>query len=281
MNLLNYSLETQIIKVVNSKGILVENLPKYSYNLFNFICGLGPSTSSHIINNINNSYNIKNSLRKTNPIIYKNIFPFIIENKKFENNYIYNLKNNENKLGLMKLEVFYSMIKDSIYFKKNCLCNAIVSDIDTKNQIVNCILLRDSNNIKAILKFCYIDQNITNYQKFFYPQRIILCKIIDIKLRHHSYEIILSNKNEDLISVKDFLTENEKNTKFNVNNEEDFIIRDIKRLKEIQDIDQKNEQKLLKYSIINMENEQFLLNSNYYNIKRFFNSYKNIEYRII
>ena len=79
----------------------------------------------------------------------------------------------------MKFEIFSSMIKDSIYFKKNCLCNAIVSDIDTKNETVNCILLRDNNSIRAKLNFSKIDNNI-NIQKFFYPQRIIVCKIIDI-----------------------------------------------------------------------------------------------------
>ena len=178
------------------------------------------------------------------------------------------------------------MIKDSIFFKKYCLCNAIVSDIDTKNQIINCILLRDCNSIRAILRFSNIDENIQNYQQFFYPQRIILCKIIDIKLRHHSYEILLSNKNDDLISVKDFFHENEKNTKildkFAINEDEDFTIKEIKKLKDIQKLDSEKvpNSKLLKYSEINMENEQFLMNSSYINIKKFFKCYKNIEYRI-
>ena len=282
----SYALESQIIRVVNSKGILLSKLSKYSYNIFNFICGLGPCSSSIIINNLNNPFIIKDSLKQTNPNIYQNISPFIKESMILKNNYIYNLKNNDNKFSLVKLEVFYSMIKDSIFFKKYCLCNAIVSDIDTKNQVINCILLRDCNSIRAILKFSNIDENIQNYQKFFYPQRIILCKIIDIKLRHHSYEILLSNKNDDLISVKDFFLENEKNSKildkFSINEEEDFTIKEIKKLKEIQkyDLEKEPKSKLLKYSIINMENEQFLMNSSYNNIKKFFGCYKSVEYRI-
>ena len=278
--LFNYSLESQIIRVVNSKGIILSNLKKYSYNLFNFICGFGPSTFYHIINNLNNPKMIKNSLINNNPILFRNISPFIIEYNKLGR--LYNLKNNENKFELIKLEVFYSMIKDSIYFKKNCLCNAIVSNIDIKKQIINCILLRDTNSIRAILKFCNVDLNIQDYHKFFYPQRIILCKIIDIKLKHNSYEIFLSNKNEDLISVKDYWTENLKYSKifekFTINEEEDFIIKDIKRLKEIQEYDHNKESKLLKYSLINMENEQFLTNLNYNNIKVFLKVYKNADY---
>jgi len=278
--LLNYSLENQIIRVVNSKPIIIEDLFKYSYNLFNFICGFGPSTSSYIIDNINEPENIKMSLRGKNPIIYENINQFIKENISSRNCNLYDIKNDKNNIGLKKSEVFYSMINDPIYFKKNCLCNAIVSDIDQKGKVVNCILLRDCNNIKAILKFANIDQNITNYQTFFYPQRIILCKIIDIILRHHSYEIILSNKNEDLKTVKDFLAEN-KNLKYNINNDEkDFTIKEIKILEEMQQIDQKNLNKTLKYYPINMENEQFLMNSNYSNIKKFFQCYRSVEYKI-
>ena len=281
---INYSLENQIIKVVNSKGIILANLPKYSYYLFNFLSGLGPSTSSLILNNMNNYYMLKNSLIQNNPNIYQNINPFIKGNINNEyNNNIYNLKKNDGKYGLVKLEVFNSMIKDSMYFKKNCLCNAIVSDVDMKNQIVNCIILRDCNSIKAILKFSNIDLNIQNIQKFFYPQRIILCKIIDIILKHQSYEILLSNKNDDLLSVKDFWVETQKFPeleKYSVNVDEDFIIKDIKKLKEIQLYNQNKEPKLLKYSLINMENEQFLLNTNYNSTKRIFESYKSIEYKI-
>ena len=277
--LLNYSLENQIIRVVNSRPIVTEDLSKYSYKLFNFICGFGPSSSSYIIDNINEPENIKISLRGKNPIIYQNINQFIKEDISSKNT-LYDIKNQKNNIGLKKSEVFYSMINDPIYFKKNCLCNAIVSDIDQKGKVVNCILLRDSNDIKAILKFDNIDQNITNYQSFFYPQRIILCKIIDIILRHHSYEIILSNKNEDLKSVKDFLTEN-KNLKYNNNNDDkDFTIKEIRKLEEIQQTDQKNQTKTLKYYPINMENEQFLMNANYANMKRFFQSYRSVEYKI-
>ena len=278
--LLNYSLETQIVRVVNSKPIVMDDLFKYSYNLFNFICGFGPATSSYIIDNINEPENIKSSLRSKNPIIYENINQFIKENISGKNYYLYDIKNENNNIGLKKSEVFYSMINDPIYFKKNCLCNAIVSDVDQKGRVVNCILLRDCNDIKAVLKFDNIDQNITNYQTFFYPQRIILCKIIDIILRHHSYEIILSNKNEDLKSVKDFLTES-KNLKYNINDEEkDFTIKEMRILEEIQQIDQKNQNKTLKYYPINMENEQFLMNANYSNIKKFFECYRSVEYKI-
>ena len=278
--LLNYSLENQIIRVVNSRPIVIEDLSKYSYKLFNFICGFGPSSSSYITDNINEPESIKSSLRAKNPIIYQNINQFIKEDISSNNNTLYDIKNQKNNIGLKKSEVFYSMINDPIYFKKNCLCNAIVSDVDQKGKVVNCILIRDSNDIKAILKFDNIDQNITNYQTFFYPQRIILCKIIDIILRHHSYEIILSNKNEDLKSVKDYLTEN-KNLKYNNNNDDkDFTIKEIRILEEIQQTDQKNQTKTLKYYSINMENEQFLMNANYTNMKKFFQCYRGVEYRI-
>ena len=282
--LFNYALEMQIIQVLNSKGIYLKNLTKYSYNLFNFISGLGPCTSSLIIKNINNPFMIKNSLQQNNSNIYKSMSPFMIENSQLQNPKVYNLKRNEKYLGLVKAEVFFSMIKDSIYFKKNCLCNAIVINVDVKNQEVNCILLRDTNSIRGILKFCNIDPIIQDYQKFFYSQRIILCKIIDIKLRHHSYEILLSNNINDLISVKDFLTENQTNPKlfqrFTIDEEEDFKIKEIKRLKEIQQYDQDKQSKLLKYSLIDMENEQFLVNLNYINIKKFLERYKGSDYKI-
>jgi hypothetical protein len=164
----NYSLEVQITKVVNSKGIILYNLPRYSYALFNFLSGLGPSTSYFIIDNMSNCNQLKEILKQKNPNIYKNINPFIIDNKKDGNKYIYNLKNNDNKYGLIKLEVFSSMIKDSIYFKKNCLCNAIVSDVDKKAQIVNCILLRDNNSIKAKLHFSKSDINAEIIPKYYY-----------------------------------------------------------------------------------------------------------------
>ena len=275
----NYSLESQLINVINAKGIYLSDLPKYSYNLFNFISGFGPCSSSFIINNINNPFAIKSSLIKTNPTLYHNISPFIIE---YEDN-TNNTRNLVYKFSLVKLDVFNSMRKDSIYFKKNCLCNAIVCDVDTKEKVVNCILLRDCNSIRAILKFSNIDINITNYPKFFYPQRIILVKIKDIILRHHSYEIQLSNKNEDLISVKDFFEEEKKSKifdRFTIDEEEDFTIKDIKRLKEIQEYDQGKNNKSLKYLEINMENEQILINANYINTKMFFECYRNADYRI-
>ena len=279
----NYSLEMQIIRVLNSKGIYLNNLTKYSYNLFNFISGLGPCSSSFIIKNMNNPSVIKNTLKQNNSEIYESMSPFLLENNQTYGN-VYDLKSSEKKSGLVKSEVFYSMIKDSIYFKKNCLCNAIVLNVDMKNQEVNCILLRDTNSIRAILKFCNIDPKIQDYPNFFYSQRIILCKIIDIKLRHHSYEILLSNKIDDLISVKDFLTEKQKNSKlfqkFTVDEEEDFKIKEIQRLKDIQQYDQEKQNKYLKYSLIDMENEQFLVNSNYNNIKKFLERYKGSDYKI-
>ena len=99
------------------------------------------------------------------------------------------------------------MIKDKIYFKKNCLCNAIVNNIDFINKIINCYLIRGECTIKALLRFDSVDSNIKNIKEYFYPQRIILCKIKEKILRHNSYEIYISNKNEDLITVKDFFSD--------------------------------------------------------------------------
>ena len=279
----NYSLEVQIIKVVNSKGIILKNLHKYSYALFNFLSGFGPSTSSFFIDNMKDCNKLKEKLYQKNPNLFKNINPFIIENKSNEYKNIYNLKNNDNKYELVKFEVFSSMIKDSLYFKKNCLCNAIVSDVDKKSQIINCILLRDNNLIRAKLQFSKCDIDVDNIPKYYYPQRIILCKIIDIMIRHQSYDILISTKNDDLVSVKDFLVESKQSQKlerYSITNDEDFIIKDIQKLKEILQYNQSKEQKLLKYSIINMENEQFLINLNYNKMTEFFERYKSVDYKI-
>ena len=273
--LLCYSLENQVINVVNSKGIYVKDLMKYSKNIFNFISGIGPCSSLLITKNIKNFDEIWNALRKRCPIIYKNIEMFFYENKIIENG-LYRLNQaNENK-DLMKWEVFSAMIKDKIYFKNLCLCNAIVSRVDYMNKVIICYLLRGENNIKALLHFNNVDSNIKDIKKYFYPQRIILCKIKNIISRHNSYEINISNKNEDLITVKDFFKEQNKNNnkideKYTKIEEDDFIIKEIERLNEIQNADKEkpNDKKLLNYSLINLENEQFLKNVNYNNLKRF------------
>ena len=273
--LLCYSLENQVINVVNSKGIYVKDLMKYSKNIFNFISGIGPCSSLLITKNIKNFDEVWNALRKRCPIIYKNIEMFFYENKIIENG-LYRLNQaNENK-DLMKWEVFSAMIKDKIYFKNLCLCNAIVSRVDYMNKVIICYLLRGENNIKALLHFNNVDSNIKDIKKYFYPQRIILCKIKNIISRHNSYEINISNKNEDLITVKDFFKEQYKNNnkideKYTKIEEDDFIIKEIERLNEIQNADKEkpNDKKLLNYSLINLENEQFLKNVNYNNLKRF------------
>ena len=201
---------------------------------------------------------------------------FFIENKIYQNDCLYKLKENKEESGLVKSEVFYSMIKDKIYIKKYCLCNAIVNNVDTDNYLINCYLLLDDNNIKAVLKFNNIDTNIKYIKEYFYPQRIILCKIIDIKPRHNLYEIDISNKLDDLLSIKDFFKE-QKNThnllleeKYTSLDNNDFIIQGIKELKDIQDIEEKKkeDEKKLHYTLIDMENEQFFRNVNYKRLKK-------------
>ena len=272
--LLCYSLESQIIRVVNSKGIDLKNLLKYSFNLFNFISGLGPSTSSIIIRNIRNYNEIGNSLRKKCPNIYSNMEMFMIENSIYKCN-IYNLKRDNDECGLSKSDVFSAMIKDKIYFKKNCLCNAIVNNVDSVNKIINCYLLRGENTIKALLSFDYIDSNIKNIKKYFYPQRIILCKIKEIILRHNSYEIYISNKNEDLISVKDFFIAQYGNSaliseKYISMENEDFVIKEIEKLQDTQKLNEErtDDKKKLKYNLISLENEQILRNVNCIKMKK-------------
>ena len=272
--LLCYSLENQIIRVVNSKGIDLKNLLNYSFNLFNFISGLGPSTSSIVVKNIRNYNEIENSLSKRCPNIYNNMKMFMIENWICKSN-IYNLKKENNEIGLNKIDMFSAMIKDKIYFKKNCLCNAIVNNVDTLNRIINCYLLRGENTIKALLRFDFIDSNIKNIKKYFYPQRIILCKIKEIILRHNSYEIYISNKNEDLISVKDFFSTQYENSELiskkyiNIENE-DFVIKEIERLSDTQKLNEERteDKKKLKYNLISLENEQILRNVNCINMKK-------------
>ena len=280
--LLCYSFENQVIKVINSKGIYTKDLLNYSFNLFNFISGFGPSISSIIIKNIRKPDDITNYLRKQCPNIYNNIEMFLIENKMTYN--IYNIKKNSKECGLIKSDIFSAMIKDKIYFKKYCLCNAIISNIDYVSQVINCYLLRGENTIKATLSFNNIDPNIKDIRKYFYPQRIILCKIIDIILRHNSYEIKISNRNDDLITVKDFFAlQNSVNSKlldkYSTIKEDDFIIKEIQKLKEVQklneekeaqniDQDNINTNKKLKYSLISLENEQFLRNVTLVNLKK-------------
>ena len=284
--LLCYSLENQVIYVINSKGIWLKDLFKYSKNIFYFISGFGPSTSSFIIQNLKNFDELRNSLRKNCANIYNHIELFFYENK--INQYgLYKIIRGNDEIGLKKIEVFSAMIKDKIYFKKFCLCNAIVNRVDYTNNLIYCYLLRGENTIKAILPFDYVDPYNKDYQKYFYPQRIILCKIKNIILRHNSYEVVLSNKNDDLISVKDFFDEQNQNNnkidqKYAKIEQDDFIIKEIQRLKEIQAIygekmtdkdknnntDKTENKKKLKYSLISLENEQFLKNVTYNNMKK-------------
>ena len=275
ISLLCYSLENQVIRVVNSKGIYLKELAKYSYNLFNFVSGLGINTSPLLIESIRNYEEILRRFRQTCPIIYKNMEIVLIENKSFQPD-IYKIKNDiKEENGLMKSDIFSAMIKDKIYFKNNILCNAIVSGIDYMNKTINCYLLRGDNTIKALLPFNNIDPYIKDLKKYFYPQRIILCKVIQIILRHNSYEVFLSNRNDLLISVKDFFLEQNNNNakvdpKYTIIEEEDFIIKDIQRLKEIQRVDseKEQEQKKLKYLLITLENELILRNVTCNNMKR-------------
>ena len=279
--LLCYSLENQVIYLVNSKGICNQDLPKYSQNIFNFVSGLGPCISHSITEKKEDIQKLINDLRKHNCAnIYKNIQLFFYENR--INQYgLYKINRGVDESGLKKIEVFSAMIKDNIYFKQFCLCNAMINRVDYVNKNVNCYLLRGENNIKALLHFSRIDPNIKDIKKYFYPQRIILCKIINIVLRHNSYEIYVSNRNDDLITVKDFFIEQNKNNnkineKYAKIEESDFIIKEIERLKDIQnynneknnDKDQNENKKKLKYSYISLENEQFLKNVNYNNMKR-------------
>ena len=271
-----YSLENQVIRVINSTGIYLDDLAKYSFHLYNFICGFGPSTCSLIIDSFRNFKEFQTSLRKNSRNLYNNMERYFIENKIYQNDCIYKLKESKEEIGLVKSEVFYSMIKDKIYIKKYCLCNAIVNNIDTENFLINCFLIRDENNIKAVLKFNNIDTSIKNIKEYFYPQRIILCKIIDIKPRHNSYEIEISNKLEDLLSIKDFFKD-QKNMnnilleeKYSSIDNNDFIIQGIKELKEIKESEEKknDDQKKLHYTLINMENEQFFRNVDYNILKK-------------
>ena len=127
--LLCYSLENQVIYVINSKGIWLKDLFKYSKNIFYFISGFGPSTSSFIIQNLKNFDELRNSLRKNCANIYNHIELFFYENK--INQYgLYKIIRGNDEIGLKKIEVFSAMIKDKIYFKKFCLCNAIVNRVD-------------------------------------------------------------------------------------------------------------------------------------------------------
>ena len=274
--LLCYSLENQVIRVVNSKGIYIQELSNYSFNLFNFISGLGPATSSIMILNIRNYNEIGKTLSKKCPNIYNNLEKFMLENNVYKFD-LYKLDRDNKETGLTKLDVFSAMIKDKIYFKKNCLCNAIVNNIDFINKIINCYLIRGECTIKALLRFDSVDSNIKNIKDYFYPQRIILCKIKEKILRHNSYEIYISNKNEDLITVKDFFSDQYGNSTLisekyiNIEND-DFIIKDIENLKNIQKInnEKKDDQKKLKYNLISLENEQILRNVNYINMKKIY-----------
>ena len=271
-----YSLENQVIRVINSTGIYLDDLAKYSFHLYNFICGFGPSTCSLIIDSFRNFKEFQTSLRKNSRNLYNNMERYFIENKIYQNDCIYKLKESKEEIGLVKSEVFYSMIKDKIYIKKYCLCNAIVNNIDTENFLINCFLIRDENNIKAVLKFNNIDTSIKNIKEYFYPQRIILCKIIDIKPRHNSYEIEISNKLEDLLSIKDFFKDQKimnniiLEEKYSSIDNNDFIIQGIKELKEIKESEEKknDDQKKLHYTLINMENEQFFRNVDYNILKK-------------
>ena len=224
--LLNYCLETQIRTVMNNKKFKYPKDKDIPDNYYCFMNGLGPITCK-----IFDEKNDMKDLLINN--IKKNVEEFLIGANDMDmdsETVIYKL-NDEEK--------FEKMINSFSKIKKNNIYNVFVNDVDTDNKLVNCILFYNQNILQCKLPFSNIDDNIYDKDKYFNKFRIILCKIKEIKITESNYEIQLSNKIEDLYY---FIEPNDLKEKSNlingiikleINEENDNILSEIHKLKNI------------------------------------------------
>ena len=237
--LLNYCLETQIRRLANLNKFKYPKDKNAPNNYFYFINGLGPVIGKIIeeSKNIKTIDDIKQLLKKN---IYKNFIQFLnnendmdidIEN---DNN---NLNNHNFIFNLSNEQIFNKIINTYYPLKMNSIHNVIVNNIDINNNIVNCVLFFNENILNCKLPFDKIPNYIDNKEIFFKKYRILLCKIIEIKFAENEYEIIISNKLEDL-EYYNKLSDEESYLKihitgFDINQEEDYKIKEIEKLKNI------------------------------------------------
>ena len=252
--LLNYCLETQIRRVANLVKIKFPK-DKNSYdNYYSFVNGLGPITGKLIEDNknIKSVVDIKTSLIKNN--IYKNVEAFVNdvnnmeidnENDNINHNFIYHLTE-EDKFNKM-INAYYPL-------KINSIHNVYVKKVNTNEKIIECILFFNDNMLQCKLPFNNVSDYIVDKNIYFKKYRILLCKIMDIKIIENEYSIIISHKIEDLEYFNKFSCVEEESylnksvTGFNINQDEDYKLSEIEKLKTIINIykTNKNNQKLQK-----------------------------------
>ena len=271
--LLNYCLETQIRIVANNTKFKFPKEKNTPENYFCFMNGLGPITGKLIEENKN-----LRTIGDIKSIFKKNISKNFEEFLKGENDM--DIDDNENEINtshnfiyyLNEEEIFNTLICSYTQIKKNSIYNVFVNNIDKNNNEVNCVLFFNENILQCKLPFDNINKNILDKEKFFKNHRIILCKIIDLKITEKEYSIILSNKIEDLeyYNKLSFLDEmsylNKTITDFEINEEEDYKLPEIQKLKKIVYL-HKNENrnnKLLK----KIKEEGYLKNTSLSEIKK-------------
>ena len=238
ITLLNYCLETQIKRAANYCKFKFPKEKIVPSNYYCFMNGLGPVTGKVIEDNkfIKNIDDIKKFINKN---IYKNIEEFLAEENGMDienendynpNNYIYNL-NGEDILNKM-INALYPL-------KVNSIHNVLVNNIDSTNNIVNCILFFNENILNCVLPFNLIPDFVVNKEVYFKKYRIIICKIIEIQIKENKYIIKISNKIQDLeyYNKLSFIEEEsylkKELTRFNIIEEEDYKLSEIEKLKNI------------------------------------------------
>ena len=253
--LLNYCLETQIRRIANLSKFKFQKDRNTHENYFCFMNGLGPITGNNFQENINIIRSISDikSIFKYN--IYKNIEEFIYHDDISMDKDNTNDENYKNQIfiySLKKEEIFNKIINTYYPFKINNLHNVFVNNIDYINGNINCILFFNENTLQCKLPFNNVPDYIIDKKVFYKTFRILLCKIIDITISENEYSIILSNKIDDLeyhnkiSSIEEESYLHKSITGFIINQEEDYILTEIKKLKNIINNNNNNNNKILK-----------------------------------
>ena len=238
ITLLNYCLETQIKRVINLFKFKFPKEKNTPENYFCFMNGLGPVTGRIMEDN----KNIK-SIEEMKIFLKKNISKNFEEYLADENDMEIDNENNINShiylYSLNEEDIFNKMTNAFNPLKENTIHNVMVNNIDSTNNIVNCVLFYNENILNCVLPFDLIPDFVVNKEVYFKKYRIILCKIIEIKIKDNEYTIKISNKIQDLeyYNKLSFVEEEsylkKEITGFQIKEEEDYKLNEIEKLKNI------------------------------------------------
>ena len=242
MPLLNYCLETQIRRTLNLYKFKYEKGKNQLENYYTFMNGLGPLTCKLIEDYKNKPLIELQNVTGTN--ILKNISLFINDNNNMEIEKNNQIEKRDFIVFFTDDDLFNKMLNSYCLIKNKSIHNFFVNNVDNENKVINCVLFYNENIVKCYLPFKYID-NIFDINTYFKKNKFLLCKIIEIQIEREGYQIIISNKIEDLeffeteenISEISFFNYNEK--------EEDNKIIEMQKLKNVLNFENKKKEKCL------------------------------------